>query len=95
MNIVGICDYNNQLLTLAVQFLLRTSSLPLAGYKLAIFTKTPHQGGQTSVHCSIAPEIEGVSGKYWSDCALKGPPKRALDDEECKRLWEYSEKVGL
>ena len=87
-NIVGICDYNNSLLILAVQFLLWTSSLFSADiFKLALFTKTPHQGPQTSVHCSIAPEVEGVSGKY---CALKGPSKRALDDEECKRLWEFS-----
>ena len=35
-------------------------------------------------------------GKYWSDCALKGPSRTALDNEACRRLWEYSkELVGL
>ena len=63
---------------------------------LALFTKTPRQGAQTSIHCAVASEAEGITGKYWSDCALKGPSRTALDNEACRRLWEYSkELVGL
>ena len=53
---------------------------------LALFTKTPRQGAQTSIHCAVASEAEGITGKYWSDCALKGPSRTALDNEACRKL---------
>ncbi|XP_072884732.1 retinol dehydrogenase 11-like [Hemitrygon akajei] len=27
--------------------------------------KTPEQGAQTSIHCAVAPDLEGVSGQYF------------------------------
>ena len=29
------------------------------------FFVTPEKGAQTSIYCSIAPELEKVSGKYY------------------------------
>uniref|UniRef100_A0A1X7UUG4 Uncharacterized protein n=1 Tax=Amphimedon queenslandica TaxID=400682 RepID=A0A1X7UUG4_AMPQE len=59
-------------------------------------TKTPKQGAQTTLHCAVSEEAEGVTGKYWSNCAVKKPNKLALIDEDCTKLWEYStEKVKL
>ena len=61
-----------------------------------VFTKTPVQGAQTTIYCAVSEECEGVTGKYWTDSAVKTPKKGAFDDNECKRLWEYSLKaVGL
>ncbi len=63
---------------------------------MLILTKTPSQGAQTSIFCAVAKECEGVSGKYWSDCAIKTPSKTSMNKEDCKRLFEYSAKmVGL
>ena len=61
-----------------------------------VFAKTPTQGAQTTIHCTVSEECEGITGKYWSDCAIKEPSKRALNDEDCKKLWDYSaDLVGL
>ena len=61
-----------------------------------VFTKTPTQGAQTSIYCSVAKECEGITGKYWSDCATKTPSKKSFDDEACKKLWDYSAQlVGI
>ena len=59
-------------------------------------TKTPEQGAQTSIYCAVSEEMEGVSGKYLSDCAFKEPSKNAQDDEAARKLWDLSMKfVGL
>ena len=61
-----------------------------------MFCKTPKQGAQTSIYCAVAKEAEGVTGKYWADCAVKDAAKKAMIDEDCQKLWEISEKlVGL
>ena len=59
-------------------------------------TKSPEQGAQTTIHCAVAEEMEGVSGKYLADCAIKEPCKGAQDDDAAKKLWDLSLKlVGL
>ena len=58
--------------------------------------KTPEQGAQTSIHCAVSEEMEGVSGKYLRDCAIVEPSKGAQDDSAAKKLWDVSLKlVGL
>ena len=58
--------------------------------------KTAEQGAQTSIHCAVSEEMEGVSGKYLKDCAIVEPSKGAQDDEAAKKLWDLSMKlVGL
>ena len=75
-------------LTLSVQ--------PFAHVAMYLFTKTPKQGAQTTIHCAVAREVEGVSGKYWDDSAIKAPSRAARDDDDCAKLWEYSVRlVGL
>lgn len=60
------------------------------------FFKNATQGAQTTIYCSVSEECEGITGKYWSNCALKEASKHAIIDEDCKRLWDYSiEQVGL
>ncbi|XP_053399624.1 retinol dehydrogenase 12-like isoform X2 [Mercenaria mercenaria] len=58
--------------------------------------KTPVQGAQTTIYCAVDPGIENVSGKYFSDCAIKEEAPQAQDDEAAARLWKVSEEmVGL
>lgn len=59
---------------------------------LWIFTKTPKQGAQTTIYCSVNPELESVSGKYFSNCKETEPSKDAQDDSAAKRLWLISER---
>ena len=61
-----------------------------------IFLKTPEQGAQTTVHCAVLEEMEGVSGKFLRDCHIVEESKGAQDDDAAKKLWEMSLKmVGL
>ncbi len=60
---------------------------------MLLFTKTPEQGAQTSIYCAVAREVEGQSGAYFDTCQVKRPHARALSDEDCLRLWDYSVKT--
>ncbi len=72
-----------------------------AGMKL----KTPEQGAATSVLLAAAPELEGVGGRYYEDCAEArlvdhrgemgsgGVAPYALDADNADRLWELSERL--
>jgi hypothetical protein len=35
--------------------------------------KTPQQGAATTIWAAVAPELQGVSGKYLEDCAIATP----------------------
>ena len=58
-----------------------------------LLAKTSEQGSQTSLYCAVAKEVEGQSGAYYNNCCMDKPKKIALDDEECKKLWDYSLKT--
>lgn len=61
--------------------------------------KTIEQGAATSVLLAVSPLVEGVTGKYFEDCAEAGPHRPgvrrgvadyALDPEHAARLWQLS-----
>jgi NAD(P)-dependent dehydrogenase (short-subunit alcohol dehydrogenase family) len=63
------------------------------------FWKTPEQGAATSVLLASSPLLDGVSGRYFEDCAEAGPNEpgtrrgvaaHALDPEAAARLWDVS-----
>jgi NAD(P)-dependent dehydrogenase (short-subunit alcohol dehydrogenase family) len=58
---------------------------------LGLFMKSPEQGAQTSIHLASAPELEGVSGRYFANRREKEPLPHARDAATAKRLWEISE----
>ncbi|KAM0730630.1 Retinol dehydrogenase 14 [Formica fusca] len=55
------------------------------------FFKTPVQGAQTSIYVTVSDELNGVSGKYFMDCAEHGLSNAAKDPAKGKKLWELSE----
>ncbi|KAK7104587.1 retinol dehydrogenase 13-like [Littorina saxatilis] len=57
-----------------------------------LILKSPVQGAQTTLCCALASELEGVTGKYFSDCKEKEVAEQGKDDEAAKRLWAISEK---
>lgn len=61
----------------------------LAGF-LRPFFKTPEQGAQTSVYLATSPEVNGVSGKYFSNCREGRLSRAARDDAAARRLWDVS-----
>jgi len=53
--------------------------------------KTPNQGAQNTLHCALAPNIEG--GKYYSDCVKKENTNILITDENALRLWQIGEEL--
>jgi len=52
--------------------------------------KTIGMGAATQVYVATAPELEGVGGRYFSDCNVAIPVPHATDEEIANRLWEVS-----
>lgn len=57
------------------------------------FFKTPWQGAQTTIYLAVSPEVDDVSGQYYSDCHQKRPSPLAKDAELTRKLWEVSEEL--
>ena len=59
-----------------------------------MFMKNSWQGAQTTIYCAIDESLDGISGKYYSDCseAKVGHPM-AKDENAAKELWEKSSKM--
>jgi NAD(P)-dependent dehydrogenase (short-subunit alcohol dehydrogenase family) len=60
------------------------------------FFRSPEKGAETSIWACTAPELEDVTGRYFSDRREQQPHANALDAAAALRLWEASAKlVGL
>ena len=60
------------------------------------FLRTPEKGAETSVYVATAPELAGVSGRYFADRKEKRSAPASYDGGTARRLWEMTEKmVGL
>ncbi|KAH8307730.1 hypothetical protein KR044_011318 [Drosophila immigrans] len=54
--------------------------------------KTAKNGAQTTLYAALDPDLNGVTGLYFSDCKPKDVSAAAKDANSAKRLWEESEK---
>ncbi len=60
------------------------------------FSQSPDSGADTPVWLATAPELAGVTGRYFHNRRERQPGRWALNDEDAARLWEVSERmVGL
>jgi len=53
----------------------------------------PEKGADTAVYLASAPEVEGVTGRYWVKRKPVASSKASYDKAGWKRLWELSEKL--
>lgn len=60
----------------------------ILGFIIKVFFKSTVEGAQTSIHLSVAPELEGVSGEYFQDCKVATPTQRARDYVLVDKVWE-------
>lgn len=51
------------------------------------------KGAETMLYLATSPEVEGVSGKYFSDSKEKASSKRSHNVAVRKRLWQVSEEL--
>jgi NAD(P)-dependent dehydrogenase (short-subunit alcohol dehydrogenase family) len=59
------------------------------------FLPGPEAGARTSLHVATAPELEGVSGRYFDDRAEKAPSALAQDEDLAAALWERLESLTV
>ncbi|KAK3896289.1 hypothetical protein Pcinc_000033 [Petrolisthes cinctipes] len=65
----------------------------LTNLLLGGFTLDSELGAQTNIYLAVSEEVEGVSGRYFTDCKEVKTSKLARDKDLAKRLWEVSEKA--
>ncbi len=58
-----------------------------------LFFASPEKGARTSIFLASSPEVEKVSGKYFSKEREVAAPKASYDVETAKRLWEKCEAL--
>ena len=57
------------------------------------FTLSPKDGARTSIHLATAPELEGVTGKYFDKSREKVASVEGRDPAARKRLWSLTEEL--
>lgn len=55
--------------------------------------KTPLEGAQTTIMAAVSKKLNGVTGKYLSDCQIEDLWSFAKNEEKNRILWEESVKV--
>lgn len=60
---------------------------------IKLFLKNIQEGIQTILYCSLSPELEGVSGKYYRDCREGKPHKGTHNTNWQTVMWEESKKI--
>lgn len=61
---------------------------------LKCFGITSEAAARTVVHLAASPEVEGVTGRYYSRCREGHLSPAAQDDGAARRLWEISETLA-
>jgi retinol dehydrogenase 12 len=54
---------------------------------------SPEKGARTTLHVATSPDLQGVTGRYFSDCREKVPARAAQDGDAALRLWQISENL--
>lgn len=57
---------------------------------VSFFAIDVEKGAQTSIHLAASDTVEGVNGRYFSDCQTVTPSAPALQQSVQRRLWDMS-----
>jgi NAD(P)-dependent dehydrogenase (short-subunit alcohol dehydrogenase family) len=57
------------------------------------FMRSPEQGAATSLFVATSPQLEGVSGRYFTNSRPVRPARAARDADAARRLWELSARM--
>ena len=58
------------------------------------FMPGPAKGAETSVYLASSPDVEGVTGQFFTKSRPKTPSKAARDDAAAARLWDESARLA-
>jgi NAD(P)-dependent dehydrogenase (short-subunit alcohol dehydrogenase family) len=59
--------------------------------RIAIMTEV--DGARTSIHVATAPELEGVTGRYFDKAKETSPHKATRNEEAARHFWEVSKEL--
>ena len=57
------------------------------------FGDSPEQGAAVVLHVASSPEIDGITGKYFHDNAVRETAPVTYDEEHARQLWDASAKL--
>jgi NAD(P)-dependent dehydrogenase (short-subunit alcohol dehydrogenase family) len=57
------------------------------------FYQPVEKASATAIYLASSPEVKGVSGKYFANCAPKSSSKLSYDRDAARLLWHISEKM--
>jgi NAD(P)-dependent dehydrogenase (short-subunit alcohol dehydrogenase family) len=78
----------------ATGFGLNNRGLVRLAMKIAqLFFISPEKGARTSIFLASAPEVAGVSGKYFDKCKERAPSPAALDEATQEELWRVTAQL--
>ncbi len=63
------------------------------GVLLRPFIRTPERGAETSIYLAAAPEVAGVTGRYFANKRPARPSAAARDLGTAQRLWQISTEL--
>jgi retinol dehydrogenase 14 len=63
------------------------------GATSSTFGATPEEGAETSIYLATAPELEGVTGKYFDQGEEVRSSRESYDEAAARRLWDLSEQL--
>lgn len=58
-----------------------------------VIGRKPEEGAETSIYLASSPEVEGVTGKYYSDKKAVRSSPESYDADAAARLWAVSEEL--
>jgi NAD(P)-dependent dehydrogenase (short-subunit alcohol dehydrogenase family) len=64
-----------------------------ARWIIALVLPSPEKGARPVVRLAAAPELDGVSGRYFDKFREAAPSAAARNDSDAARLWEVSERA--
>lgn len=72
-----------------------SSAFVRAAYRIAepIVLKNVEQGASTQCYVAVHPNVDGISGEYFSSCNIASPKAIANDSALAAKLWEETEGI--
>jgi len=58
-----------------------------------LIARPPEKGAATSIYLALSPEVQSITGKYFSDSKMVRTAPQAADTAVAKRLWEISAEM--
>lgn len=58
------------------------------------FMISPERGAETPIYVATSPEVEGISGEYFSKKSVQKSSKESYDNNVAKKLWDISLKLA-